>query len=79
MDNAPQLPHRPAPPVGTEWNTEFRRIQLKITKNTTIITDGLVPVTVKEGGFGGGEVVAGGLGRVGREGHLQQPAGGCCR
>ena len=41
MDNAPQLPHRPAPPVGTEWNTEFRRIQLKITKNTTMITDGL--------------------------------------
>ena len=41
MGNAPQLPHRPAPPVGTEWNTEFRRIQLKITKNTTMITDGL--------------------------------------
>ena len=41
MNNAPQLPHRPAPPLGTEWNTEFRRIQLKITKNTTMITDGL--------------------------------------
>ena len=41
MDNAPQLPHRPAPPLGTEWNTELRRIQLKIAKNTTMITDGL--------------------------------------
>ena len=41
MGNAPQLPHRPVPPLGTPWNTEFCRIQLKITKNTTMITDGL--------------------------------------
>ena len=41
MGNAPQLPRRPAPPLGTPWTTEFCRAQLKITKNTTMISDGL--------------------------------------